>query len=477
MNQSKTNILLVVLDTCRFDVFDEVLQTGVLQNFNELINDSIYYRNAISSSPWTTPSHVSLFTGLYPSEHNVHEGKNLKQSSMIMKQIFNFPGNLLSEIIRNNGYHTYGFVANPNLAPGTGFERGFDYLSFVDMFDEFSELWNNTRQKIKVKFPKSEEDIISLAHNFSINDLIHFAKSNWNILKLPSIMLTYRNFLDKAQKLGYPKEKAGRRIANIISDSSFESPFFLFINFMEMHDPYKLNRGEFFSGEGKKMLSYLVGDNDLSYSLLSNYKELYKQELILLDKYIGKVITKLKKDGVYDNTTIVITADHGQNFGEDHFYGHGILLSDSLIRVPLIVKIKGSNKKNVNEKFQPHINLFKFLIQCSEGMVEPSIISDEVAYSESFGVQEDFREMFKFNLSTVDKIERYDHRSVAIYYNDIKVILSIKDNMFHIDSMVSNNENKSIGKIEKEEINKLIKKFLGFKFVSVDQTEENKNET
>ncbi|MDA8054954.1 MAG: sulfatase-like hydrolase/transferase, partial [Thermoplasmatales archaeon] len=190
------------MDTCRFDIFDDVLKNDELQNLRELIKDSIYYRNAISPSSWTTPSHVSMFTGLYPSEHKVHETKNLKQSSMVMNQILNFSGKVLPEILRANGYTTYGFVANPNLAPGTGFERGFDYLAFVDMFEELSELWNDTRQKMKAKFPGSEEDIIILANNFGIKEMLHFAKKNWNFLKLLHLLAIYRDFSKRARKSG-----------------------------------------------------------------------------------------------------------------------------------------------------------------------------------------------------------------------------------------------------------------------------------
>ena len=469
MTESKPNILFIVLDTCRFDVFDEALKDGKLSHLGELRNDSIYYTNAISPSSWTTPSHVSFFTGLYPSEHKVHETMYLKQSSMIMNQILNFPGKVLPEILRSNGYNTYGFVANPNLAPGTGFERGFDFLTFVDMFEEMTEFWNDTRQKIKVKMPNIEKEINSLANNFDLKEMLHLLMKNWNFIKLPSLLRIYREFLKRSKKIGYPVQKAGKRIANIIGNSVFEYPFFLFANFMELHDPYTIGKGEFFSGEAKKMLSFLVGHTDISSSLLNEYMELYKHELFLLDQYVGKIIDKLKKDGVYDNTVIVITADHGQNFGEDHYYGHGILLSDSLVKVPLIIKPIEKSDPSISYKFQPLTNLFKFLVRCSEGMVNPYLISDEIAYSESFGIQENYREMFKLNPVLISKLESYDHRSIAVYLKGIKVIVSVGKNEFKIESIILHNKNNSLDESELEELNEQIKKFLGFRYVNVDQ--------
>jgi len=470
VTQFKPNILFIVLDTCRFDVFDEAMRKGKLPHLRELIDDSIYYTNAISPSSWTTPSHVSFFTGLYPSEHKVHETMYLKQSSIIMKQILNFPGKVLPEILRTNGYNTYGFVANPNLAPGSGFERGFAFLTFVDMFEELTEFWNETRQEIMIKFRGEEKEISNLANNFDLKELRRFSMRNWNFIKLPNLFRIYREFLKKSEKIGYPAQKAGKQIANIISNSVFEYPFFLFVNFMEMHDPYIIGNGEFFSGEGKKMLSFLVGNTELSSSLLNNYVRLYNHELVLLDQYIGKILDRLRKEGVYDDTVIVITADHGQNFGEDHYYGHGILLSDSLIKVPLIIKPTQKIGSFINHKVQPLTNLFKFLARCSEGVVNTDLIHGEIAYSECFGIPEDYREMFKLDPALVNRLESFDHRSIAVYLNDTKVIVSVGENQFRIESITSHNRNNSLDESELEKLNEQIKKFLGFRYINADRS-------
>ena len=469
MTHSKPNILFIVLDTCRFDVFDELMGEGKLPYLLELINDSIYYTNAISPAAWTTPSHVSFFTGLYPSEHKVHETMYLKQSSMIMNQILNFPGKVLPEVLRTNGYNTYGFVANPNLAPGSGFERGFTFLTFVDMFEELSEFWNKIRQDITIKFKGEEKGISNLANNFDLKELRRFLIRNWNFLKLPRLLRIYREFLKNSKKISYPEQKAGKQIANIISNSVLEYPFFLFVNFMEMHDPYIIGKGEFFSGEAKKMLSYLVGKTELSSSLLNHYKRLYYRELVLLDQYIGKILDKLRKEGVYDDTVIVITADHGQNFGEDHYYGHGVLLSDSLVKVPLIIKPTGKTAPFVNHKIQPLANIFKFMVRCSEGVVNPNLIHSEIAYSESFGIQDDYREMFKLDSDLINRLESFDHHSIAVYLNNTKVIVSVGENEFKIESITSQNGNNSLDESELAMVNEQITKFLGFRYVNVSR--------
>ena len=69
----KPNVLLIVLDTMRKSILDIYGGQARTPNLKELIKDSMVYEDAISPAPWTYPSHVSIFTGLYPSEHKVHE--------------------------------------------------------------------------------------------------------------------------------------------------------------------------------------------------------------------------------------------------------------------------------------------------------------------------------------------------------------------------------------------------------------------
>jgi arylsulfatase A-like enzyme len=459
---SKTNIILIVLDTCRYDVFHKAINDGLLKNIGRLKNDSVYFNNAVAPSPWTTPSHVSLFTGLYPSEHGVHESKTLKQSSIIMTEILKFPGKTLAEEAKEEGYHTYGFVANPNLAPGSGFERGFDYLLYSDMFEYVSELWGNLREEIATKFPNIKDDIINLANNFDISELKNFAKQGTNFFALPWLLMKYKEFVNSIIESEYPIEKGGKNIVSDVRNSFIREPFFLFINFMEMHDPYVLEKGEIFSGEGKRMLKFLAGYSNIKGSRLLEYKDLYLKELIILDRYIGDIVNMLKSERYYDDSVIVITSDHGQSFGENHFYGHGVLLADSLIRIPLIVKLPHQKKIEIAERYQSLVNVNKFLIRCSRELIEPEILSSDVVYSEKFAIQEDFRSMFKLESDLITKLEAFEGRKLAVYSAGKKYYVNISDNEFEI--MPGSEAKGPLSKDEMIRIEDLVSDFLGHKF-------------
>ncbi len=70
----KPNIVIIILDTLREDHaqgLDKLLDYGFVK-----------YQNATAPAPWTLPTHVSMFTGLYPSEHGIHETKELRGSEL-----------------------------------------------------------------------------------------------------------------------------------------------------------------------------------------------------------------------------------------------------------------------------------------------------------------------------------------------------------------------------------------------------------
>jgi arylsulfatase A-like enzyme len=73
---------------------------------------------------------------------------------------------------------------------------------------------------------------------------------------------------------------------------------------------------------------------------------LYDAEIAYVDAEIGRVVAKLKQMGLYDNTMIVLNADHGEGFGEHDKYYHGMTVYDEMARVPLIIKPPHSRDKN-----------------------------------------------------------------------------------------------------------------------------------
>ena len=125
MTLKESNIILIVIDT---------LRDGII-NFQQLKYDNVpffkdftIYENCIATAPWTIPSHASIFTGKYPSEHGIHEDREHKTSSINLNDFF--PTKLeygtIFQKLKEKGYTNYGISRNISIRPGTVFERGFD---------------------------------------------------------------------------------------------------------------------------------------------------------------------------------------------------------------------------------------------------------------------------------------------------------------------------------------------------------------
>lgn len=137
-----------------------------------------------------------------------------------------------------------------------------------------------------------------------------------------------------------------------------ERPFFVFVNHMEPHLPYRpveQKRKEILaSGVSAKLLERsLEFDAPLSVvhglgipivddpmrSLLSR---LYDEEVSIVDAEIGKLLKSLDQMGLLDNTLVVITSDHGENIGDHGLYDHRMSLNRTVLHIPLIVRLPGT---------------------------------------------------------------------------------------------------------------------------------------
>jgi len=96
------NVIFIVVDTLRRDYAKPLEEE--LKKF-----EFISYENAIAPASWTTPSHASIFTGLYPALHGAHETKNKKDIEVKFKN----RNSILSLRLQDMGYKTYLLSANP----------------------------------------------------------------------------------------------------------------------------------------------------------------------------------------------------------------------------------------------------------------------------------------------------------------------------------------------------------------------------
>jgi arylsulfatase A-like enzyme len=159
----------------------------------------------------------------------------------------------------------------------------------------------------------------------------------------------------------YVSERKGDLMRNKVSqaidwlDSNSDDKFFMFLHTYEVHDPYSPEQKylELFESTGSSSLPNNMGARELAAinrhdanpteQDIDHVRNLYNAEIRSMDDAFGDLITYLREKNLYDNTLIVFTSDHGEEFGEHGKIGrHFFTLYDELIHVPLIIKMPNS---------------------------------------------------------------------------------------------------------------------------------------
>ena len=160
-------------------------------------------------------------------------------------------------------------------------------------------------------------------------------------------------------------------------ESGDERPFFAFINYMDVHQPYDapepyrsmyLDPGQQISARLDSACRYadLVVEGRIKLSREENeaLAAIYDGCLTYLDGQVENLFQTLRSEGAYDSTLIIITSDHGQVFGEYGEYGHGEILNRPLIHIPLIVHYPGFlSEPKVRDDLISIVDIFHSLIE------------------------------------------------------------------------------------------------------------------
>lgn len=295
------NIILIAVDALRADFLSLYSDSAVARtpNLRDFAADSILFGNAFAQSSWTKPSFGTIFSGLYPGAHTA-----TSKTALLPDAVETFP-----ELLSAGGYFTKGFANNPNITAIFNFDQGFtDYVDLKpDLYFGASpsasklslyEVLRRVRQQVEARL---------MGGRMVVTDFYQ-----------PAEAITQRglDWLDGAERPA-------------------EAPFFLFLHYMDPHDPFMD-----WERPGVGYARVRLGNPDPE-QYLEKMKKAYVLEIEYLDEYIGKLMDGLKERGLYEDTVIVFTADHGEEFFDHEGWWHGQTLYDELVRIPLILKLPG----------------------------------------------------------------------------------------------------------------------------------------
>lgn len=366
------NIILIVADTLRRDGIEPYGHRASTPNIRRFAADSVVFDNAVSPAPWTVPSHASLFSGMYPSELGLIPKDDTSiegLTELARERLSDLRTNSIASELAVRGYTTYALAANPYISHGTGFDEGFDILTNIDFTGSY------IRQEVADVRKKYGELSIS-----KIPEIL----SRGGFSDLFKLYGHYRRLNKFLVGNGMPLFKGGNTITSTLFNSSLRTPFFLFLNLMEMHDPYKdVDFKEYMHNSipGRAMLD-LYGIKPFSRKFIENLRNAYFTQSEIFDNIFGQLIYFLKSNGIYDQTMIILTSDHGQALRERNFYGHGIFLYDEIVRIPLIVKLPSNRKFPVSQGYQSLVGLKDIITNGAEEKVTYDVLSRESVFSE-----------------------------------------------------------------------------------------------
>lgn len=356
---SKKNVVLIVIDCLRPDF----LGRGFSPTIDQLSKDGLVFTNAFANGPFSPASYVSMITS---------------KSSLDFNSISKYPIQAISlcEELKCAGYKTSCFSSNAWISPHFGYDVGFDH------FEDFLEKRDHAKKK----------------NLFGRLDRFVSCKFGCEsfLTRLIKQLEHVKNLFKKIERREASKviEKASRWVK-----SNKEGPFFIWLIFMDVHAPHfppknyitKLNYkiSEFTKKKVNAFVSYKLNPEDIEVS-----KKLYSASLLYVDSEIKKFVDLLKELGIYEDTVIIITADHGYEFGEHNGSGAKAKMYDELLHVPLIFANvrKGINNVLVSLKDLPKTILELLNLNSSnfEGRnilraKTDDIIYSECAYSDNLG--------------------------------------------------------------------------------------------
>ncbi len=339
--RAKPNVCVIVVDSLRANALSQAAGAAKTPNIRQLIRDGVQFRRTFSHSPATLPSHASLFTGRHPHEIGVvQDGQS-------------FAGNveLFAEELADNGYETYGTVSLPALhAPSTGFaiERGFDeWHESPNRYGRAAEL--SPVLGAQVAELAGSEPFFLYAHfadphePYDANDsVVHKANVLFRGELLETVTTSETSFIE--HKLRVPP---GSCMFDIRSEHAFR------MRELTLEAPNEVSvtprKSDYDNDDGDVAILIDNRTDEMQDVLISAWlhdlpntseaRVRYRHEVEAVDAAIGQIIADLKARGVYDNTLIVLTSDHGEALGEHGVLGHGTTLYDEVLQVPLVMKL------------------------------------------------------------------------------------------------------------------------------------------
>ncbi len=311
----RPNLLVYLIDTLRADhlgVYGYERPTS--PRIDAFADDAFVFLEARAQSSWTRTTVASVLTGLLPQTHGVNRRDDALPESVTT----------LAELLGAAGYRTLGFITNGNVSETFGMSQGFDHYQYLR---------------------ESRESRVFHQQSDRVNRQVF-------------------RWLDTR-----PEDD--------------ERPFFLYLHTTDPHAPYtplepfasrlaadvdpELGRLELVHGVSAGRTPAFPGLDEA-------WIDLYDGEIAYNDHHFGLLLDRLRAEGLYDDTMIVVLSDHGEEFFEHGGWEHGKTLYEEQLRIPLLIKLPGERGRG--SKISGPVDQVDILPTIVEALGLPSVVVD-----------------------------------------------------------------------------------------------------
>ena len=275
------NVVVYLVDTLRADKLRPYRPTSRVRTpgLDRFVESAATFTAAHAQENWTKPSVATLLSSLMPWQHTAVRGESVLPDSVL----------LLPEILREQGFYTGSFIANGYVSDRFGFRQGWD---------------------------------------------------------------TYRNYIREGRRT--PAQYVAADVLSWLDERPADRPFFLYIHTIDPHVPYRPPRELVslyqpapyrgpvnFRRDATLLENVKMGRIRLGAADRQQLEALYDGEITYHDIHFNAIIEGLARRGLADDTMIVITSDHGEEFWDHGSVGHGHNVYEELLHVPMFIRLPG----------------------------------------------------------------------------------------------------------------------------------------
>lgn len=300
-DQAETlNIILISMDALRWDRTGISGNTdGLTPSLDQFAEEAVVFHDATAAAPWTLPSHMSVWTGRWPSVHQVTNKLRPLSGGQMVETSLSAGIETYPDLLVRSGRKAAGFSGGAGVQGKYGFNRGFETYLDDRYFGGMDYTIPPALQWLKVN---TDSPFFLFLHGYDVHGQFDLPQSQVDTIR--DYSGTLNGSKDEQAKL---REKGLEAIVN-------------------PGDPAHL-RGQ------------------LDASDVGFLSKVYDGKVKLADERVGSFLSQLKALGLYDRSIIILMSDHGDEFMDHDGVDHGATLYQEQLHVAMMIRFPGYGRR------------------------------------------------------------------------------------------------------------------------------------